>query len=973
MKQKLIPKLLVLVVCMLVPFSSFAEDDDVNIVMDQEKIVKNTDFPVLLTSNVTWRTFSLSGGGYSGGGYYLDVNVYKNTPVTVRAEFTTNCASVVSFKNIQRNPSSPSGKTSLELQVYVDGNKVRSLAQNEAINRITEKVSSGHHIVDIVFENNANNSYLYAHLFDFCILKNEQITVNLLEPGSLGTEVLFNDNIDGMKDVRNLKVIGRMNDNDWEKIAMMDNLVTIDLTDAQITEIPKNALSRAKDASFEYLHEVKLPATCQKIGDSAFELTPIHSIVLPEGLKEIGEYAFRETCIQSVELPSSLETLKSSCFSRCYSLRNVTLSPLITAIPNGCFSSCHNLESCPLHEGIKTIGWGAFNSDYELKLHLPESLESIASGAFSYCYKLTDNDNNVLVLPLKTKTVGQAAFQEVNLKELIAKGVSSFDNYPFADCSQLTTADLGPAYYNITSEVFYHCSNITQITLRSPSVITYGNIKLGCDLAKVDLIVPDYLIPNYKLDNYWYNYKTISGFSTADIQDWEINNPIVLNRSRFEGNPNIVINGNVDRKPSLKINGDAPMAINDLHFNGSYSSTLYNYPGQILSNCDNITISGNVQTELWSKAKYWYFYSLPFDVKISEITHSADNVQKAVRYYDGTNRAENGSTGSWKNYEADAVIPAGTGFIMQTNVDTWNYFHAVDNANKALCVSNHEIVKTLDVNASENASNRGWNLVGNPWQCYYNDHMLNFTGPITVWRVGNKTYTAYSITDDDYAIAPNEAFFVQCPNAEYNTIGFPTNGRQLTEVISNQNAAKPMMTTAAQRLLVNVKISNGENEDQTRVVLNEKASMDYELHCDAGKMMSMDTTVPQIYTLDADGTQYAINERPMSTGLVTLGFYAGVEGVYTLSLGRCDADNVVLIDYETGTEQLLTSDYTFSAPAGYDNGRFALKFNTSQTTGIESINNESLNDAPCYNLSGQRVMRGTKGIVIVGGKKIVNK
>lgn len=952
-------------VFMLVSFPSYAEDE-VNIVLDQEKIVTNTDFPVQLTSNKTWNT------GSQLGQNYLYNSPYKNESVTIRAEFTTDCECVVSFKNSYRNSNFPSGTTSWELQVYIDGNKVRSLAKNEQIYRITEKVSSGHHVVDIVYENKSN-TLSTAFLYDFCILKNEQITVNLLEPGSLGTEVLFNDNIDGMKDVRNLKVIGRMNEDDWGKIAMMDNLITLDLTGAQITEIPNDALSLAKDASFEYLYEVKLPITCQKIGRSAFERSPIHSIVLPEGVKEVEEAAFRETCIQSVVLPSSLETLNSLCFDACFALRNVTLSPSITVIPEDCFSLCHNLESCPLPEGIKIIGRGAFNSDYELKLHFPESLEKIEPYAFSYCYKLTDDDNNVLVLPLNTKTVESGAFTGVNLKELVAKGVSSFGPAPFSLCSQLTTVDLGPAYYELSYAVFDNCPNITRVTLRSPSVITHGSTKLGCDLSKVDLIVPDFLIPNYKLDNYWYNYKTISGFSTADIHDWEINNPVVLSRNRFEGNPNIVIEGSKNRMPSLKINGDASMSINNLYFNGSYYNTYYNYPGQILSNCDNITISGNVQTELWSKALCWYFFSLPFDVKVSEITHSADNVQKAVRYYDGANRAENGTTGNWKNYDADAVIPAGTGFIMQTNVDTWNYFHAVDNARKALCVSNREIVKTLDVNASENASNRGWNLVGNPWQCYYNDHALNFTGPITVWSVGSRTYSAYSITDDDYAIRPNEAFFVQCPSAQLNTIGFPVGGRQLTDVIGSQNAARPT-SVSARRMLVNVNISNGETEDRTRVVLNENASMDYEMECDASKMMSMDASVAQIYSLNADDTQYAINERPVGNGIVQLGFYAGADGEYTLSLGRCDAENVVLIDYATGTEQSLAMGYTFSARAGYDNGRFALRFNAGEVTGIETVNNENtIASEPCYNLAGQRVARGTKGINIIGGRKVVVK
>lgn len=275
---------------------------------------------------------------------------------------------------------------------------------------------------------------------------------------------------------------------------------------------------------------------------------------------------------------------------------------------------------------------------------------------------------------------------------------------------------------------------------------------------------------------------------------------------------------------------------------------------------------------------------------------------------------------------------------MQTNEYTWSRFYAVDNESKQNMVSYKEFVKTLDVNDSPNASNKGWNLVGNPWQCFYNTHMLNFTGPITVWNTRNQTYTAFSITDDDYALRPNEAFFVQCPSEEYNTIGFPTQGRQLTSVIESQNAVKEWGTQPNSRQIVNLTISDGEMEDQTRVVLNEKASMGYETTCDASKFMSMDGSVPQLYTLDATGTQYAINERPLDEGRVKLGFYAGQDGRYTIAVKRCDAEQVFITDCLTGaTEEITNGEYTFNAEAGTCNSRFVLTFNAGNATGITNL------------------------------------
>lgn len=51
---------------------------------------------------------------------------------------------------------------------------------------------------------------------------------------------------------------------------------------------------------------------------------------------------------------------------------------------------------------------------------------------------------------------------------------------------------------------------------------------------------------------------------------------------------------------------------------------------------------------------------------------------------------------------------------------------------------------------------------------------------------------------------------------------------------------------------------------------------------------------------------------------------------------------------------------------------FGFKFETS-STGIKSISAESAADAPAYNLAGQRVAKDAKGLVIVNGKKYMNK
>ncbi|MBR1446825.1 MAG: hypothetical protein IJ586_07065, partial [Alloprevotella sp.] len=117
--------------------------------------------------------------------------------------------------------------------------------------------------------------------------------------------------------------------------------------------------------------------------------------------------------------------------------------------------------------------------------------------------------------------------------------------------------------------------------------------------------------------------------------------------------------------------------------------------------------------------------------------------QFAIRYYDGANRAQNGASGSWKNFDAGSVIPAGTGFILQTSIRGKTTFRSLNNASKQYALSTLPFTKALQEGDSDVPANKGWNLVGNPWQCYYNIHKLNFTAPITVWN--GSGYTAYSV------------------------------------------------------------------------------------------------------------------------------------------------------------------------------------------------------------------------------------
>lgn len=864
------------------------------------------------------------------------------------------------------------------IQVYVDDQLVRTLVGAQFTTesaqgcRFFEVLEPGiHNIKWVATCTNEKSSYDNGfYIQDAGVVKSPLITVSLLEPGSLGTEVLYNT--DHIKNVRRLKVMGTLNDDDFAKIKMMAGLLDLDLSETHFKEVPEKqfCVQSGNDTIMQFLHRLILPEGVEKIHQEAFYGSYIDTLALPSTVKSIEESAFAYSHIQEINMPDDCTTTGNETndyggypvFAYMKWLKTLVCAKNWTMIPYECFYQCNYLENVTLPEKLEAIGYLAFYADRYMTVNFPEGLKRINRRAFDGC---------------TNSQFGK-----------FPESLELMDSYAFRGCNGLKNIELNVHQFDLANGLFYYCENIETLRLNSPTVVTVGDGSYNHEypinaeyLANIDLIVPSFQVNNYKLDKYWYNFKSITGFSTAEIQDWEINNPLVLNHDRFEGTPNITINGSYERMPSLKFNGTAAQEIDNLTIGGSfaredYSSDYTNYPGQIYSNGENISVTGDVTVTLFAKDRRWFFFSLPFDCKVSDITFSAENVQYSIAYYDGASRAAVGATGSWKNYDKENdVIPAGTGFILQANKDTYCYFKAVNNSMKQNIVAFSEFTKTLDVNASEVASNTGWNLIGNPYQCYYNNHALNFTAPITVWDAYARTYLAYSLTDDDYAIRPNEAFFVQCPNEMYNTITFPLQGRQFSDIIDSQNAAPAFGASVAERMLINVRLSaSDESSDRTRIVLNEQASLSYETNCDASKFMSMDNSVSQLYTLGADGVQYAINERPVADGIVNLGIYAAKSGTYTISLDRCDVETVMLNDRETGDViNLMLGDYTFSAGAGNIHDRFTLEFDAENIAGIEKLAGDAkTTESVIYNVNGQRANGSDQnGLYIIDGKKVM--
>ena len=775
----------------------------------------------------------------------------------------------------------------------------------------------------------------------------QTITVSIKESGGLATEIFAaqaaNSWTQTLTTVVHLTVSsGELNDADWTTLKSMTALKTLNLSGTSNKVIPAR----------QFYNDI-----CPNL----------ETIVFPSGLEEIGGYAFYEKSkLKTAVLPSTLKTLGSYAFQECRVLDNIgeSLPSGVKVIPNSCFSYCEKL-TFTIPEGVTDIGDYAFKSCHQFSSTLPSTLKSIGAYAFEDC-SMQDLD---LVLYDGITITGSNAFDGCKMKSI------SFPR---------TYTSISVGYYPLV-----RCSNLTDVTILSPTILDDRSSLSLPDNSNITIHVPDYLVNTYKADTYFYKYNIVGIDITQYDVVWPLDYSLDLNSYiRMAGEPKIRVGHNVN----LTISGTEVQQFKDVtlwgHSMSSSSGSSYDYHNyyytnwaQVLSTCDNVTVTGDVSERIQTYGAKWYFISLPFDINVADIS-TDDGAKFAIRYYDGAARAAtNTATGNWKDHANDADIPAGTGFIYMTSATTWTTFKAKANATRNNIFKNEQLTTTLNWNNTPDegvtltAANKGWNLVGNPWQCYYNIHKMNYSAPISVATVDNYsvTYTAYSLQDDDYALEPNQAFFVQCPDGS-NTIGFPIDGRQLTSEVTSAGASRQLAPCEKTRWLVDVQISNGEEMDKTRLVVNNAALMDYEQQCDASKFMSYDGTVPQIYSLDAEGTEYAINERPMDKGTLRLGVIIKEGGQYSLEAIRNEMGQVLLTDHETGiTTDLSQHGYSFSAEAGTDEGRFTLSFLGSDATGIHSVNDSQSAAEDYYNLKGQRVEQPAKGVYVVAGKKVMVK
>ncbi|MGU8019769.1 leucine-rich repeat protein [Streptococcus suis] len=233
------------------------------------------------------------------------------------------------------------------------------------------------------------------------------------------------------------------------------------------------------------LKEIVLPTTLTTIEYGAFENSGLEKLVLPASLTSIGDRAFAGiSTLKEVVIPKNL-TYAPNIFAGSENLKKVTFEDGITVIPASilagtsveeihlpssvetidsyAFSENKYLKKINLKDGVKAIHSGAFSGNGSLaQVDLPDTLEYIADYAFSGTGSLASID-----LPASVKQIGYSAFYDSGLTSInLPANLESIGNSAFYS-TRLSEVKLPASLKHLGWGAFSHIDSLKKVEVNS--------------------------------------------------------------------------------------------------------------------------------------------------------------------------------------------------------------------------------------------------------------------------------------------------------------------------------------------------------------------------------------------------------------------------------------------------------------------------------------------------------------------------
>ncbi len=363
-----------------------------------------------------------------------------------------------------------------------------------------------------------------------------------------------------------------------------------------------------------------------------------------------------------------------------------------------------------------------------------------------------------------------------------------------------------------------------------------------------------------------------------------------------------------------------------------------------LNAAGGLTVSGSTKVQQYlSSGRNWYVSSPLETASATILTATTDNTLYEYKELDNTWPAATAFTKGWGRV---ACIGA-------TNGKVYTFTGGAVNTG----------AQSINMNRTESAAKKGFNLIGNPYPSYVNWMEATKTNlePSIWYRTKNSGNTAYVFdtynatpnvgtnnngTAVTQYIAPMQAVWVRVSSGTSGTLAFSNAMRSHQDQSTASNRLRAADVNAQQ--VVRLQVSNGINSDEAIVLFNDGANDGYDAY-DSPKMSNDNPAIPEIYTVA--GSENVVINGLNTTSLqkeLPLGFKTGAVNTYTIKVtefSNFDADTKMVlkdkllnVEYELST---VGTPYRFTSDVALTNTRFSIVFKSSG--GVTGIDNSVYN------------------------------
>jgi len=450
---------------------------------------------------------------------------------------------------------------------------------------------------------------------------------------------------------------------------------------------------------------------------------------------------------------------------------------------------------------------------------------------------------------------------------------------------------------------------------------------------------------------------------TSTTNEWPLSNPpneAIINGSDVILDLDRTLSGNLTINNSKKftINSNKQLTVNGTTTNSTAANFVIKSGASFKNSSTNVaaTMERDIAAANWSVIdEGWHLLSSPVVNQSISGSFAPTGTGNDYDFY-----AWDEATYTWLNQKipANSITTFGSGL---------GYSVAYQQAGTKTFSGNlHNTNVTVNLSfANPTVSQKGFNLLGNPYPCAIDWSTGSWTKTnvesyAKIWDAIAKNYIDIALVaaPNTNIIPANQGFFIKA-TATGGTITIPTDAR----VHSGQGFYK----STNDMLIMKISKNSSSVYDVAAISFNSQSTNLYNPALDASEMEPKGNA-PSFYSLLTTGEKLSINTMPIPTinTIVTMGFVAGTNGTYTLNASNLAnisfTHPIVLEDTKTGINQNLIQNptYQFTATTTDNINRFKIHFNV--TTGIqENENNETL----VYSNDGQIIVSSNSTIKVV--------